>query len=49
MVVKQIEINDVIMKNEIKSAGGETRTRTRFESERILSPSRLPFRHPGNG
>jgi hypothetical protein len=29
-------------------AGGGTRTRTGFSPQRILSPLRLPFRHPGS-
>jgi hypothetical protein len=28
-------------------AGGGTRTRTELSLQRILSPLRLPFRHPG--
>ncbi len=47
--VKQIQKNNIICERSDNGAGGGTRTRTRFEAERILSPSRLPFRHPGIG
>ena len=45
--VKQNAKQDVTLGEASKRAGGGTRTRTCFKAERILSPSRLPFRHPG--
>lgn len=42
-------VSNIIFERSDNGAGGGTRTRTRFEAERILSPSRLPFRHPGIG
>ncbi len=33
--------------NRLAGAGGGTRTRTGISPQRILSPLRLPFRHPG--